>query len=133
VSWQAGTTFDRTISAPSQARRFVRQSLSDWGLSELSERVVLTVSEVMTNAVTHGQGRVTLALSATDDRVCVTVADDGRGAPVMRSPDPERGIAGGWGLHLVDKLADSWGTETRNQQTIVWFEHWRLPGLDRPD
>jgi anti-sigma regulatory factor (Ser/Thr protein kinase) len=104
------------------ARRYVRQTFSDWGLSYLSERVLLAVSEVVTNAVIHGQGRVTLTLSATDHRVRVTVANDGGGAPAMCSPDPDRAVEGGWGLHLVDELADSWGTEAGNHRTIVWFE-----------
>lgn len=133
MSWEVGATFDRTSFAPAQARRFVRRSLSDWGLSELSERVLLVLSEVITNAVIHGYGRVSLTLSTTDDRVRVTVADDGGGVPVIRRPDPEHGIAGGWGLHLVDTLADDWGTETRNHRTTVWFERWRPAGLDRPD
>jgi hypothetical protein len=42
----------------------------------------------------------------------------------MRKPDPRHRIAGGWGLHLVDTLADDWGVDTQDQQTVIWFEHW---------
>jgi hypothetical protein len=52
------------------------------------------------------------------------VADEDHSTPVMRIPDPKHQIAGGWGLHHGDTLADGWGINTRDHQTFVWFEHW---------
>ena len=121
--WQTGRTFDSTSRAPAEARRFVGECLSDRGLAGLSERTLLAVSELMTNAVTHGRGRISVTLRASGDRLHVAVADEGHSTPVMRRPDPEHQIAGGWGLHLVDTLADDWGINTQDRQTIVWFEH----------
>ena len=121
--WQTARTFEPTDYAPTEARHFVDECLSAWGLSEVTERIVLAVSELMTNAVTHGRGRISVTLRASGDRLHVAVADEGHSTPVIRRPDPEHQIAGGWGLHLVDTLADDWGINTQDQQTIVWFEH----------
>jgi anti-sigma regulatory factor (Ser/Thr protein kinase) len=85
----------------------------------------LLVSEVVTNAVRHaGQERsdtifVDIA-DASGGRVRVEVSDGGKGfTPKQRDPDLER--PGGWGLYLVEELADRWGVETGGR-TLVWFE-----------
>ena len=85
----------------------------------------LLVSEVVTNAVRHAgmtEGE-TIRLEIADSaggRVRVEVSDQGTGfTPTPRDPDLER--PGGWGLYLVEELADRWGVETGNR-TLVWFE-----------
>ena len=122
--WQTGRSFENSRRAPADARRFVEKCLNARGLAGLSERTLLGVSELMTNAVTHGRGRIGLTLTGSADRVRVAVEDEGYSTPVMRRPDPEHQIAGGWGLHLIDTLADDWGVVTQDHGTVVWFEHW---------
>ena len=122
--WQTGRIFENTRGAPAEARRFVEKCLNTRGLAELSERTLVGVSELITNAVTHGQGRIGLTLTGSADRIHVAVEDEGYSTPVMRKPDPTQQIAGGWGLHLVDTLADNWGVDTQGHRTVVWFEHW---------
>ena len=59
-------------------------------------------------------------MNATPGIVRVTVTDAGEGfepAP-RRQPRTE---TGGWGLHLVDRLAHRWGVD-RAGVTSVWFE-----------
>jgi hypothetical protein len=54
------------------------------------------------------------------DRVRVEVRDDGLGfKPRARSADADAGS--GWGLQLVDEMADGWGVEP-GVQNCVWFE-----------
>jgi serine/threonine-protein kinase RsbW len=133
---QTARTFEPTTSTPKQARRFVEECMISWGMSGVSEPVLLAVSELTTNAVTHGDGPITLTLSTKDDRVRVEVENEGAGTPVLRKPDPERQVTGGWGLHLVDTLTDDWGIDVRPRKTAVWFEqrldteqhHRRAPG-----
>jgi hypothetical protein len=56
----------------------------------------------------------------TESTVRVEVADRGEGfEPVPR--DADRSRPGGWGLYLVDQLADRWGV-ARDQMNRVWFE-----------
>jgi anti-sigma regulatory factor (Ser/Thr protein kinase) len=134
VLWQTGRTFENTSRAPAEARRFVDDCLHARGLSGLCDRTLLGVSELMTNAVTHGHGRIGLTLTRSEDRLHVAVEDEGHSTPAMRVPDPARQVAGGWGLHLVESLADSWGVDTQGHGTVVWFEQWLpRPGRSRRD
>ena len=119
---QTARTFDPTDYTPAQARHFVEECMISWGLSGAADPVVLAVSELATNAVTHGDGPLTLTLSARDGLVRVEVENEGTGTPVLHRPDPEDQSTGGWGLHLVDRVADDWGVDAGPRTTAVWFE-----------
>jgi anti-sigma regulatory factor (Ser/Thr protein kinase) len=85
----------------------------------------LLVSELVTNAVRHaGLARgdhIRLVVVVRERRVRVEVHDPGQGfTPRAPSPDPAR--ASGWGLYLVDELADRWGVDGAGRGTRVWFE-----------
>jgi anti-sigma regulatory factor (Ser/Thr protein kinase) len=85
----------------------------------------LLVSEVVTNAVRHAglrEGdRIRLRVDVADRHVRVEVHDPGHGfRPRRPKPDPAR--ASGWGLYLVDELADRWGVDGDGPGTRVWFE-----------
>jgi len=84
------------------------------------ETLRLLVSEVVTNAVRHGDGASPVELHARwNAEVRVEVCDHGSGF----TPHPRRGALdepGGFGLYLVGRLADRWGVET-NGGTRVWF------------
>jgi anti-sigma regulatory factor (Ser/Thr protein kinase) len=76
----------------------------------------LMVSELVTNALLHGTGAITLRIATRPERVTVEVSDDGHGKVAIA---PQPGVDGGWGLRLVDELADAWGAERGS--TPVWF------------
>jgi anti-sigma regulatory factor (Ser/Thr protein kinase) len=86
--------------------------------------VRLLLSEVVTNAVRHsgsaGEATIGLSVSVSGGAVRAEVTDQGRGfAPTPRSaPWTE---TGGWGLHLVDRIATRWGVD-RGPRVRVWFE-----------
>src|SRR5262249_29404873 len=107
--------------------RFVRDCLHAWALAELDTPILLAVSELITIAVVHGSGPVDLAMEATGGRLHVTVTNQGNGTPVPRRRDPRDRTVGGWGLHVVDGIADEWGTDTEHGRISVWFDH-ALPG-----
>lgn len=100
--------------------------------SETLENLRLLVSEVATNAVRHtklgstpgSDGHVGLRLVRTSGMVRVEVTDPGPGfeKPERPSPDPEAGS--GYGLYLVDKLADRWGVGRGERKDLnrVWLE-----------
>ena len=50
-------------------------------------------------------------------RACATC-----GCSSPRAPDPDPTRASGWGLFLVDELADRWGVEPADPGTLIWFE-----------
>jgi anti-sigma regulatory factor (Ser/Thr protein kinase) len=84
--------------------------------------VVLLVSELVTNSVTHSKvagGVIELLASISPELVRVEVSDDGEGfdPPPVAHHDDERGR----GLHLVQELADRWG-RPMGLRTSVWFE-----------
>jgi len=54
-------------------------------------------------------------------RVRVEVIDTGMRFTQVR-PGPSRDESGGWGLFLVDRIADSWGVARAAAGTCVWFE-----------
>lgn len=102
-------------------------------LERLSERLPasrlrdlrLLVSELVTNAVRHAGlargDRIRLVVDVDGQIVRVEVHDPGRGfRPRAPSPDPSR--PSGWGLYLVDELADRWGVDGAGPGTRVWFE-----------
>lgn len=111
-----------TREGPALARRALKSMPSMEG--DVLDRTLLLVSELVTNGVRHGgPGRIGLhVVRADDDVVRVEVVDTGEGfvphPGVRAQPTPE---PGGWGLVLVDRLADRWGVET-DHETMVWFE-----------
>jgi len=89
-----------------------------------AETLRLVVSEVVTNSVRHGQGGrdgcLELIVEAGPDRLRLEIVDEGPGF----EPTPTAGLSdrpGGWGLFLVDSLADRWGVEA-SPRTRVWLE-----------
>lgn len=81
----------------------------------------LLASEVVTNALRHaGGGPVELAVELAGDRARLEVLDGGRGFDPPPGGPRSRGDSG-WGLVLVDALADRWGVE-RGRRTRVWIE-----------
>ncbi|HUA70919.1 MAG TPA: ATP-binding protein [Solirubrobacteraceae bacterium] len=68
-----------TVLAPGIARR----SLADWLAPAVDDDELdtarLLVSELVTNAVIHGRGEITLRATLDEDRLLVEVIDEGRG------------------------------------------------------
>jgi len=93
--------------------------------AQVLEDIRLLVSELVTNAVRHadapgGRGQIGLDVTIRSGAVRVEVADPGAGfEPTPR--DDEMSRPGGWGLYLVDRIADRWGI-VRNHLHRVWFE-----------
>jgi anti-sigma regulatory factor (Ser/Thr protein kinase) len=90
--------------------------------AQLSE-LRLLVTELLTNSVRHGGGEawITLEVDIYANAVRVVVTDHGPGFEQPNKPTPHLDRTGGWGLCLVDRLADRWGVD-RGDQTAVWFE-----------
>jgi anti-sigma regulatory factor (Ser/Thr protein kinase) len=98
----AGCRLGRDPAQVGQARRLVRESLARWGLGDYIDFTVLIASELVTNALRHGAGTITIQLSRTGHDLRIEVHDQGAGRPVRR----HAGTAdeGGRGLEVIDGL-----------------------------
>jgi anti-sigma regulatory factor (Ser/Thr protein kinase) len=87
--------------------------------------ILLLVTELVTNAVRHADvgpdQRVCVELHQGPRRVRVEVVDPGTTFTRVHRPVP-RDESGGWGLFLVDRIADEWGVSHAPSGTCVWFE-----------
>jgi anti-sigma regulatory factor (Ser/Thr protein kinase) len=110
--------------APERARSWI-ESAASWLPAELESTLLLLTCELVNNAVRHGGAAedqvIELELSALDaGRVRVQVSDPGRGFEHITRDQP-LDEEGGWGLVLIESMADSWGVE-HEDRTRVWFE-----------
>ena len=86
------------------------------------DKLRLLVSEVVSNGVRHGEGDgpIQLRIAVGRSAVRVEVEDPGHGFRPSRETGPV-GRYDGWGLLLVERLADRWGV-VASGSTLVWFE-----------
>lgn len=112
------------VRAPARARAEIAACCQELELEgSLCQSLILLVSEVVSNAVRHSTGDpdapVGLLASFDERTITVTVTDAGEGF-VPRPRDPSR-THDGYGLYLLEKVADRWGVESHGD-TKVWFE-----------
>lgn len=116
------------LTAPTRARRFVRDTLEVWGvLEDVADTAELCVSELVTNAIIHSGTRTEVTVRLDDEYVTVLVQDRGGYGTVRRAEDYDAMSVSGRGLTLVDALCTSWSAEHSADGTTVWFEL-ELPG-----
>jgi anti-sigma regulatory factor (Ser/Thr protein kinase) len=123
--------FARDTAEVRRARGLVRSALTSWGLPQQVPDFELAVSELVTNALVHGSGDVEVYLTASADIIRLDVADHGGVDSPHIEPRSANEAPGGWGLQLIDELADAWATASGPTQTRVWME--RAAGRSRSD
>ncbi len=105
------------------ARQLAREFLGD--AHQDADVVVLIVSELVTNAVTHSKsaqpgGTLTVSLCGGSDGLFVQVRDDGGPSGQWETTLPGTAAEHGYGLLLVDALSDSWGTACDADGRVTW-------------
>ncbi|MET9293869.1 ATP-binding protein [Streptomyces sp. NPDC003077] len=107
-------------------RLLATEQLRSWGLP--LDTATLVIAELASNAALHGrvQGRdFRLSLSVVDAdtlRIEVTDARVDR-VPARRRPDSPTGAESGYGLLLVEELAERWGvSQPTSLSKTVWAE-----------
>jgi anti-sigma regulatory factor (Ser/Thr protein kinase) len=115
------------LEAAGRARRAL-EGLTDRIEPPLYDDIRLLITELVTNSVRHAgidSGDVlTLTLTVSDEKLRAEVHDGG--APFKPvAVVPAHATGRGWGLVLVDRIADRWGVEGEAGK-YVWFE------IDRP-
>jgi anti-sigma regulatory factor (Ser/Thr protein kinase) len=108
------------VAAARGALDGLRRALPPGRLDDLR----LMTSELVTNSLRHAglqpDQPIELRVDLQPDRVRVEVLDHGRGfLPRERAADQDAGS--GWGLFLVERLADRWGVNGSGA-TRVWLE-----------
>ena len=106
--------------AARRAREFISRFVTDPALTELRETCVLLVSEVVTNALRHTDGAVTLELWRYPDRLRVEVSDETSRGVVAAGADLLD--EAGRGVPLMDALSSRWGSAPDGDGKVVWFE-----------
>lgn len=109
------TNLARSPNSVGAARRLVNGHTPSLD-SQQRRDAVLMVSELVTNAVLHGVGAISLRVDAEADTVRIEVADEGN---AVLAPSREPSAYGGWGLRIIEQLADDWGVLAGS--TKVWF------------
>jgi len=121
MSIAVGVTGGEASLARHAVERFMGEP-SGLPQARLEEAKLLT-TELMTNAVRHAGllpgDPIELSIGASEEVLRVEVTDDGPGFDAQGLPAPVDG--GGWGLYLVEHIADRWGV-IRDRTNRVWFE-----------
>ena len=105
------------------ARRALRDALASWDLGHLAENATLLVSELVGNSVRHaraGGAPLQLSAEAGENTLRIEVRDSDPRVPAMRTPSEFD--EGGFGLVLVQALADNWGVRRTDDGKAVWLE-----------
>jgi anti-sigma regulatory factor (Ser/Thr protein kinase) len=113
--------FPGAVGQVARARLFIGNVLD--GCPAADDAILLT-SELVTNAIAHTAsgkgGKVIVTVYRADTRVRVEVKDNGFDqAPIVRPVGEAR--ESGFGLELVELIADRWGHCGGRRSRVVWF------------
>ena len=125
VALELQLTLRPAVAAPGVARHVVR------GFSQLLHHAVLEstellVTELVTNSLRHGgsplpiEVRLTITAGGAVRGEVLDLGDGFRGPP-RGVRFPGSGATSGWGLYLVENIAQRWGVREEDG-TLVWFE-----------
>ena len=83
------------------------------------------MSELVTNSVVHAglspDEAITVTVTVQGGLARGEVRDRGPGFEPPKEPAPKPDLAGGWGLYIVNRVADRWGVAKTGSKS-VWFE-----------
>lgn len=109
----------RSPRAPALARDFLTEMCQQWDATPLLDSGALAVSELVTNAVVHARSDMRMTLRWDGDVLTVGVHDGNRALPVVAPPE-RRGVFGGRGLVMVERMAQSRGVTPDSAGKTVW-------------
>lgn len=126
--YEMSAKLELTLTAGPEAASAARVALEDLEQElgpTLLDDLRLMVSELVTNSIRHASAdpREVIELRAWlyGDRFRIEVSDGGpEFTPVATRG--RGGEVGGWGLYIVESLADRWGVERLERRNCAWFE-----------
>jgi anti-sigma regulatory factor (Ser/Thr protein kinase) len=110
-----------------EARRWVADLCAEIGRPELGECAQLGVSELVTNALLHGEPPLSVRLRGTAEHPRVEVRDSSVEPPILPDQPLDRPetddllLTFGRGLSIVARCSDAWGAEIEEDGKVVWF------------
>jgi len=111
----------RDAASPGRARRQVGDFVTQHEFAP-DETVKLVVSELVTNAVTHGADPIEICVRAEGDVMRVEVSDGDPDTSSVLPPVAPSDRPGGRGLSIVSALTSGWGTIAHGDGKTVWAE-----------
>lgn len=114
------TTLPAAVTTPAAARALACDAVARGHARVRLDDVSLVVSELVTNAVIHGEGDIVLDVVVEDGSVHVEVSDREPHLPDPRDAPPDS--ESGRGLLLVAKLATQWGVRRDAPGKVVWAD-----------
>jgi anti-sigma regulatory factor (Ser/Thr protein kinase) len=110
-------------AAASTARQALGHLRGDFD-EPLMETMRLLVTELVANSVRHARAQiVSVKAVVTGSSIWLEVADEGPGFEIRGALQKgAESDESGWGLFLVERLANRWGVRREGDATHVWFE-----------
>jgi anti-sigma regulatory factor (Ser/Thr protein kinase) len=109
------------LRAPREARMAIARFLARADLPQLIDDAQLLASELVTNAVRHARGPISVRAYVHDGFLRLEVCDAAVDCPPLprpARPDDE----GGRGMALVEKLSTRWGWQVTEHAKVVWLD-----------
>ena len=91
---------------------------------EVLAAALIATSELIANAVQHGQPEITLGITVEASALRVVVTDTGPDLPITNAQPPPPDSAHGRGLFIVHSLVSAWGVQQleHGHGKTVWFQ-----------
>ena len=103
------------------ARRFVREHLTEWGYLKAADDASLIADELASNAIAAApETPFWLTLWVANGWPMLEVADSSPDPPVLKSPDSL--AESGRGLHIVDALSVAWDSYPIAGGKVIWVQ-----------
>ena len=126
--YQRRVRLTREPAAAAAARSQVRAAIREWKVPVDLDIAVLLTSDLVTNAITHGDGEtVTLAIRCSREQLRIDVYDKSRSLPASAGGPADADT--GRGLILVASLSTEWGSFRTPAGKAMYFSLAFQPGL----
>jgi anti-sigma regulatory factor (Ser/Thr protein kinase) len=110
-----------TAQACTLARNAVREFCSTRDLADVAYDAELLTSEVVSNAIRHSDGMLTVLLVCANNTIAVAVSDNNPHVPSLPAAAPDVLAESGRGLTVLSNIAGDWGMSPGSGGKTVWF------------